>query len=44
VFVFGGLNRLEIPRFGNAGHVPQGCGAMFPSLAGGFVELRVEGG
>jgi len=43
VFVFGGLNRLEIPRFGNVRHVPPGCGAMFPSRPCGFVELMTEG-
>jgi len=44
VFVFGGLDRLEIPRFGSVGHVPQGWGAMIPSQSGYFMELTAEGG
>ena len=43
MFVFGGLNRLEVPLFGNVYHVPQGWGAVFPSHRCGFVELAMEG-
>jgi len=44
VFVLGGLDRLEVPSFGNVGHVLLGWGAMFPSHHGGFVELTAENG
>jgi len=42
VFDFGNLNRLEVPCFGNASHIPQGRGVMFPSLPGGAVKLAAE--
>ena len=44
MFVFGGLDGLEIPCFGNIGHAPQGRGAMFPTHTRGFMELTAEGG
>ena len=43
MFVFGGLNRLEVPRFRNVGHVPQGWGAVLSSHPSRFVELTAEG-
>jgi len=44
VFIFGGHDRLEIPRFRGVSHVPQGRGAMLSSHPGGFVELTAEDG
>ena len=43
MFNFGGLCRLEVPRFGNVGHVHQGWAAMLSTQPGGFMELTAEG-
>jgi len=41
--VFGGLDRLELPRFANVGHVWHSWGPLFPSCSGGFMQLTAEG-
>ena len=41
VFDFGGLNRFKIPRFGNAGHIPQG-GGCYVSVTWVHVAVTVH--
>ena len=42
VFVFGGLDCLEIPRLGGAGNFPRVRGVVLPGHSGGLVVFATE--
>jgi len=42
MFVFSGLDRLEVPRLGGAGNFPHVWGVVFPGCSGRFVVLTTE--
>jgi len=42
VFVFGGLNRLKIPRLGGAGNFPHVRGVLLPGRPSGLLILATE--